>query len=87
MGLARVIEDLNTHQDQPWTPEARKMRKEIVTAANSAAGKLEKFAGVKCNLPPYNTGDEAEFFYQRILSKTPATGTSKTINFTPKPTI
>jgi hypothetical protein len=62
MGLARVIEDLNTHQDQPWTPEARKMRKEIVTAANSAARKLEKFAGVKCNLPPYNTGDEAEFF-------------------------
>jgi hypothetical protein len=61
MGLASVIQDMNSHTDQPWTPEARKIRKDILSAAKSAAKKLEKFAGVKCNLPPYNPGDEQEF--------------------------
>ena len=62
MGLASVIQDMNSHTDQPWTPEARKIRKDILSAATSAANKLEKFAGVKCDLPPYNPGDEKEFF-------------------------
>lgn len=63
MGLAYILEDFNSKniQQQPWTPDARKAQKEMVTAARSAAAKLEKFAGVKCELPPYNDGDENEF--------------------------
>lgn len=67
MGLATLITDLNEMKkpeyiDVPWTPEARKAQKEMVETAQSAASKLEKFAGIKCNLPPYNPGDENEFF-------------------------
>jgi hypothetical protein len=61
MGLARIMEDIKANELQPWTPEMRKITKEILTAARSAAHKLEKFTGVKCELPPYNEGDENEF--------------------------
>jgi len=66
MGLARIMEDMdaikkNGYENTPWTPEARKMQAEIVAACRSAANKLEKFAGIKCELPPYNNGDENEF--------------------------
>lgn len=65
MALGGLIEDLNTVAKDPtipWTPEAKKDQKDIVGAAKSAAAKLEKFTGVKCNLPPYKPGDENEFF-------------------------
>jgi len=65
MALGGLIEDLNSAAKDPttpWTPEARKDQNEIVAAAKSAAAKLEKFAGVKCDLPPYVTGDENDFF-------------------------
>lgn len=45
----------------PWTPEARKIQADILKNARSAAAKLEKFAGIKCELPPYVPGDEDEF--------------------------
>ncbi len=66
LGLARVIEDLDAikkgdNANIPWTPETRKMQAEILAACRSAAHKLEKFAGHKCDLPPYNPGDEDEF--------------------------
>ena len=66
MGLARVIEDINAikkgeYVNTPWTPEARKIQAEILAACQSAANKIEKFAGVKCELPPYENGDENEF--------------------------
>ncbi len=66
MGLARIIEDINAMKkgdyiNTPWTPEARKIQSEIMNASRSAAAKLEKFAGIKCDLPPYETGDEDEF--------------------------
>lgn len=66
MGLAVIIEDLNAVKrcelaNVPWTPEARKNQKEMLEAAISAAAKLEKFAGISCNLPDYNDGDEKEF--------------------------
>lgn len=65
MGLGLIIQDLNsTAKDPsiPWTPEARAIQKDIAAAAKAAAGKLEKFTGVKCDLPPYQPGDENEFF-------------------------
>jgi hypothetical protein len=66
LGLARVIEDIQAikrgeYVNTPWTPEARKIQSEILTACQSAANKIEKFAGHKCNLPPYENGDENEF--------------------------
>lgn len=66
MGLARVIEDLNEikkgdNSNIPWTPEARKQQSDILNACQSAARKLEKFAGIECKLPPYERGDEDEF--------------------------
>ena len=64
MGLASVMETLNDSRDPslPWTPDARKAQHEMAMAAKSAAAKLEKFAGVKCVLPPYIAGDEKQFF-------------------------
>ncbi len=67
LGLSRVIDDLNAMKEGknanlPWTPDARKAQKEMLAACKSAAAKLEKFAGYKCELPPYNEGDENEFF-------------------------
>lgn len=62
MGLGMIIDTFNSQNpDTPWTPEARKYQKEIVGATKSAAEKLEKFTGIKCDLPPYFPGDETEF--------------------------
>ena len=66
MGLARIMEDMNDmkkngYENTPWTPEARKIQADIMAACRSAANKLEKFAGYKCELPPYIDGDENEF--------------------------
>lgn len=61
MGLARIMEDIEVNKLQPWTSETRKIQSEILAATRSAAAKLEKFTGVKCDLPPYNPGDENEF--------------------------
>lgn len=66
MGLARIMEDMNAmkkngYENTPWTPEARKIQADIMAACRSAANKLEKFAGYKCELPPYGNGDEDEF--------------------------
>jgi hypothetical protein len=66
MGLARVMEDMNAmkkngYENTPWTPEARKIQADMMAACRSAANKLEKFAGYKCELPPYEDGDENEF--------------------------
>lgn len=66
LGLARVIEDFDAikkgeNANIPWAPEFRKMQGEILSACRSAAHKLEKFAGYKCELPPYEEGDEDEF--------------------------
>lgn len=66
MGLASIIEDINAikkgeNSNIPWTPEARKQQSEILSACQSAARKLEKFAGIECKLPPYEPGDKDEF--------------------------
>ena len=63
LGLGRIIEDLTKPKMDmyPWTPEVRKFKKEIVTAANTAAAKIEKVTGVKAELPEYEEGDEDEF--------------------------
>lgn len=66
LGLARVIEDINAMKEgewenTPWTPEARQIQKDILAACQSAANKIERFTGYKCDLPPYVEGDENEF--------------------------
>lgn len=66
MGLARIVEDINAMKrgewaNTPWTPEARRIQEDILKNAQGAAAKLEKFTGIKCDLPPYIKGDEDEF--------------------------
>lgn len=64
MGLGMIIHDfseVDKDDSIPWTPEARKFKKEIMTAVLSAAAKIEKFTGIKCEVPPYKDGDENEF--------------------------
>lgn len=66
LGLGRVVDDINAMKrgewaNTPWTPEARKIQGEILRHARAAAAKLEKFTGIKCDLPPYIKGDEDEF--------------------------
>jgi hypothetical protein len=66
LGLGRVIDDINAMkrngwENTPWTPEARKIQAEIEKHSRAAAAKLEKFSGIKCDLPPYEKGDENEF--------------------------
>lgn len=62
MGLAIIMQDYEATKQLPWDPAARKTQADIMKATRSAAAKLEKFAGVKSDLPPYNEGDENEFF-------------------------
>lgn len=61
MGLGLIMDDFNANKLQPWTPETRKTQAQILAAVKSAAAKLEKFTGIKCELPPYEEGDENEF--------------------------
>lgn len=66
LGLGRCIDDINAmkqgeNANIPFTPEARKFMKDISAACLSAAAKIEKFTGYKCELPPYIDGDEDEF--------------------------
>lgn len=65
LGLGRIIDDYKeldkTQPYIPWTPEARKMKVQILNASRTAAAKLEKFTGIKCDLPEYQPGDEDEF--------------------------
>lgn len=62
MGLGLIIDDFNSTKEMPWNPEARKDQLEILAAVKSAAAKLEKFTGVKCDLPPYIDGEEKDYF-------------------------
>ena len=64
MGLARIIEDMEDIKKDasiPWTPESRKMQKEILDNAKSAASKIEAISGFECKLDDYQEGDEDEF--------------------------
>jgi hypothetical protein len=62
MGLAIIMQDYEATKQLPWDPVARKTQAETIASARSAAAKLEKFAGIKCDLPPYDEGDENKFF-------------------------
>ena len=64
LGLSRILEDFEAIKNDPtipWTPEARKIQKEIYTSAKSAAEKIEKITGFECRLDAYVDGDENEF--------------------------
>ncbi len=65
MALSGMIEDLETVGKDPtipFTPEARKHSREILTAAKSAHMKMAKASGMAVKLDKYNEGDENEFF-------------------------
>lgn len=64
MALQTTIEDLQaTSKDPkiPFTPEARKDMKDMLSTALSAAQKMEKATGHALRLDPYQEGDEQEF--------------------------
>lgn len=63
MSLAGTIEDFEAVGKDPrlpWTPEARKDMKEMLTHAYSAKKKLEKTTGFEVRLDPYVEGDEKD---------------------------
>ncbi len=64
MALSMMIEDLEavgSNQNFPFTPEARKDQKEILSCAKSALQKIAKAQGELIQLDPYQEGDEKEF--------------------------
>lgn len=64
LGLERVMEDIIAAMNDPlipFTPEARSINRDILKNSASAAKKIEKYAGVRCELPDYELGDEDEF--------------------------
>ncbi len=64
MALSGLIEDLeavSTNPSYPFTPDARKDQKDMLTAARSAMKKLADTSGMEVKLDPYKEGDEDEF--------------------------
>lgn len=64
MAVAAMLEDMEVSLQNPnlnWTPEARKIQKEIYTAGIELRTKLLKI-GIPCEpLDPFVDGDEEEF--------------------------
>lgn len=68
MWLAVLLEDIEeakSNINYPWTPESRKDFENMYKYASNAANKIEKFTGIKSELPPYIDGDEDLFFTKK----------------------
>ncbi len=64
MALSGLIEDMEAVSKDakpPFTPEARKYQRQILTAAKSAKAKFVTASGKEVSLDPYKEGDETEF--------------------------
>jgi hypothetical protein len=64
MSVAAMLEDLTESAKNPqfnWTPAARKIIKEMITAGTSLKVKLEGQGFDVSPLPPFEQGDEDEF--------------------------
>lgn len=64
MALSGLIEDMEAVSKDvklPFTPEARKYQREILTAAKSAKSKFVAASGKEVSLDPYQEGDVNEF--------------------------
>lgn len=65
MAVLRTLEELHDMEQNPtipWTPEARKLMKDMTAAGKALKVKLEKL-GFDMTMPPeFKTGDEQEFF-------------------------
>lgn len=63
MALGMLMENFEITKDQsiPFNPLARGYIMGIISAANSAAAKIEKITGITSQIPEYNEGDEDEF--------------------------
>lgn len=64
LALGRILEEINgakNNQRIPWNCEARGTLQEILTAARSAASKIERVTGISVELPPFVDGDEEAF--------------------------
>lgn len=65
LALAGLMEDLKESFSDPripWDHKARKEMKQILSAAESAATKIEKISGHAAELGEYTEGDEQKFF-------------------------
>lgn len=60
-GLVEDLESVSKNQAYPFTPEARKMQKEMLANAKSALGKIAVASGKLIKLDPYTEGDENDF--------------------------
>ena len=64
MALTTFIEDMDAASKNinfPFTPEARKDQKDMLSCAKSALGKIALASGKLIKLDPYQEGDESEF--------------------------
>lgn len=66
LALANLLEKMRSEKtDQiPWNSAAKKSIEEIITAANSAAAKIEKVTGISATMVDYEEGDENKFISQ-----------------------
>lgn len=65
LGLVKIIDDVErVHKDPeyPWTPESRRMFREMLEAAYGAKAKIEKLSGEKIPpLPDLEPGEETDY--------------------------
>lgn len=60
-GLIEDLEDVSSNPQYPFTPDARKDQKQMLSCAKSALEKIAKTSGRLVQLDPYKEGDEKEF--------------------------
>lgn len=61
-GMIQDLEEVGKDPTIPFTPQARKDQREILTAARSAHSKIALASGAEVKLDKYEEGDEQEFF-------------------------
>ena len=68
MALAILLEKMRSDKTDhiDWNSSAKKSIEEIITAASSAATKIEKVTGIPAVLADYEEGDENKFTIQPL---------------------
>lgn len=61
LAVLRTLDEIRETEEHPWTPAARKDRKDMLTAGTALRLKLEKLGFDMRPLPDYEQGDEDEF--------------------------
>lgn len=60
-GMIEDLEEVSKNPSYPFTPEARKDQRDILSTAKSALAKIVLASGKAVRLDPYREGDENEF--------------------------